>query len=41
MEDLKMQEVNLEEINTLEDTATPSWGVICGAGCTGGAICFG
>ncbi len=41
MEKLTFQEVTLEEINTLEDTATPSWGVICGAGCTGGVACFG
>lgn len=39
--DFKMDEINVDEIEVLEETETPSWGVICGAGCTGGLACFG
>ncbi len=33
-----MTEIELDEMNTLEETVTPALGGLCGLGC-GGAVC--
>lgn len=36
--EIKLNEVQLDEIETLEETVTPAWGVICKGGW--GVICW-
>lgn len=31
--EFKMNEVEIKEIDVLEETETPVWGVFCGSGC--------
>jgi len=38
--EFKINEVKLEEIDVLEETVTPSFGLACGAGCFG-VFCAG
>lgn len=37
---IKLKEVNLEQIQVLEETDAPAFGVFCGGGCWGVACAF-